>query len=303
MWRRLITGLAGGVLLAAAMAVSAHAKLAVPLSPPLERPIVDQTGTLSADDVTRISKHIVDQQRSKSFQIGVLIIPTLGSDDALEDYSLAVARAWGVGEKGTSNGVLLLIVKNDRKLRIEVGDGMEGLLTDAQASRIIRATIAPQFRKGAFAQGVEAGVQAIIDTAEGRTPTPQRQDPERWQGVASVAIFSGLWIIPFLGSILARSKSWWAGGVLGGAVGAITMFFASAALWSIVTAVSLIIFGLLFDRAVSKNYRQARRSGRSPSWWAGGGGFGGFSGGSGGSSGGGGFGGGGFSGGGASGGW
>ena len=286
------------MLLAIVVATGAHAKLAVPPAPPLERPIVDQTGTLSTGDITRISQHIVDQQRTKSFQIGVLMISTLGNDDTLEDYSLAVARSWGVGEKGKSNGVLLLIVKNDRRIRIEVGDGMEGLLTDARAGRIIREIIAPQFRKGAFAKGVEAGVEAIIATAEGRSSASANKTRQLSSDTIGMIVLAGFWFVPFVGSILARSKSWWAGGLLGGIVGVLVMCVTWFALWSIVVMVILALLGLLFDYAVSRNYQVAKRSGHEPSWWAGGGtsgGFGGFSGGS--------FGGGGFSGGGASGGW
>lgn len=283
-------GLAGGVF----------AKLSIPSAPPLDRPIVDQTQTLSNEDIVRISTKINEQRAKKSFQIAVLMIPTLGNDDSLEDYSISVARQWGVGEKKVSNGVLILIAKDDRKMRIEVGDGMEGALTDAQASRIIRNIMAPKFRQNDFAGGVEVAVMSIIDLSEGRE-VGLRDEPEvnSIEDIMALILFSVVFIVPFVGSILARSKNWWAGGVIGGIVGVILMVFWSFTIGSIVAAVILSILGFIFDFLVSRDYREAKEHGRNPSWWAGGGSIGGSGGGFSGGS----FGGGGFSGGGASGGW
>ena len=284
-------GLAGGVF----------AKLSIPAAPPLDRPIIDQTQTLSDEDIARISTKINEQRAKKSFQIAVLMIPTLGNDDSLEDYSITVARQWGVGEKKVSNGVLILIAKDDRKMRIEVGDGMEGVLTDALASRIIRNVMAPKFRQNDFAGGVEAAVMSIVDLSEGRK-AGLRDEPEvnSIEDIMALILFSVVFIVPFVGSILARSKNWWAGGVIGGIVGVILMVFWSFTIGSIVAAVILSILGFIFDFLVSRDYREAKKHGRNPSWWAGGGSIGGSGGGF---SGGGSFGGGGFSGGGASGGW
>jgi uncharacterized protein len=168
-WRSSVINLVGllslAVLFGCLFSNTAFAKLQVPAAPPLERPIIDQTESLANEDIDRIAQLINAERQKKSFQIGVLMIPTLGSDDSLEEYSLKVARQWGIGDKKKSNGVLLLIAKNDRKMRIEVGNGMEGSLTDALASQIIRNTIAPKFRSGDYAGGVEAGVKRIIDAA------------------------------------------------------------------------------------------------------------------------------------------
>ena len=139
-WRSSVISLAGllslAVLFGCLFSNTAFAKLEVPAAPPLERPIIDQTESLANEDIDRIAQLINAERQKKSFQIGVLMIPTLGSDDSLEEYSLKVARQWGIGDKKKSNGVLLLIAKNDRKMRIEVGNGMEGSLTDARASQI-----------------------------------------------------------------------------------------------------------------------------------------------------------------------
>ena len=194
---------------------TAFAKLEVPAAPPLERPIIDQTESLANEDIDRIAQLINAERQKKSFQIGVLMIPTLGSDDSLEEYSLKVARQWGVGDKKKSNGVLLLIAKNDRKMRIEVGNGMEGSLTDARASQIIRNTIAPKFRSGDYAGGVEAGVKRIIDAAEGRNLSDNDIDGESIISMLFIVIFITIIVIAILkgnGSNGSRRRYWWLAG-------------------------------------------------------------------------------------------
>ena len=194
---------------------TAFAKLEVPAAPPLERPIIDQTESLANEDIDRIAQLINAERQKKSFQIGVLMIPTLGSDDSLEEYSLKVARQWGIGDKKKSNGVLLLIAKNDRKMRIEVGNGMEGSLTDARASQIIRNTIAPKFRSGDYAGGVEAGVKRIIDAAEGRNLSDNDMDGESIVSILFIVIFITIIVIAILkgnGSNGHHRRYWWLAG-------------------------------------------------------------------------------------------
>ena len=203
------------VLIGCLLSNTAFAKLEVPAAPPLERPIIDQTESLANEDIDRIAQLINAERQKKSFQIGVLMISTLGSDDSLEEYSLKVARQWGVGDKKKSNGVLLLIAKNDRKMRIEVGNGMEGSLTDARASQIIRNTIAPKFRSGDYAGGVEAGVKRIIDAAEGRNLSDNDIDGESIVSMLFIVIFITIIVIAILkgnGSNGSRRRYWWLAG-------------------------------------------------------------------------------------------
>ena len=226
-WRSSIIGLVGllslAVLFGCLFNNTAFAKLEVPAAPPLERPIIDQTESLANEDIDRIAQLINAERQKKSFQIGVLMIPTLGSDDSLEEYSLKVARQWGIGDKKKSNGILLLIAKNDRKMRIEVGNGMEGLLTDARASQIIRNTIAPKFRSGDYAGGVEAGVKRIIDAAEGRNLSDNDIDGESIVSMLFIVIFITIIVIAILkgnGSNGRRRRYWWfAGGSDSGSSG------------------------------------------------------------------------------------
>lgn len=218
-WRSYVISLAGllslAVLFGCLFNNTAFAKLEVPAAPPLERPIIDQTESLANEDIDRIAQLINAERQKKSFQIGVLMIPTLGSDDSLEEYSLKVARQWGIGDKKKSNGVLLLIAKNDRKMRIEVGNGMEGSLTDARASQIIRNTIAPKFRSGDYAGGVEAGVKRIIDVAEGRNLSDNDIDGESIVSILFIVIFITIIVIAILkgnGSNGHHRRYWWLAG-------------------------------------------------------------------------------------------
>lgn len=290
------------LIVASAAALSVYA-LDTPPRPPLDRPIVDQTQTLSDVEITTISDKINASRKEKEYQLGILIIPTL-ADESLEGFSLKVARAWGIGAKDKDNGVLLLVAKNDRKLRIEVGRGLEGDLTDVEANRIIRNVITPQFKKGAYAAGVTQGVESIVAQVEGKTDPHANAAADTtssgfsFEWLLAMAFF----VLPWLAAIFGRSKSWWAGGVVGAVVGGVIGLIFQWALWSVFGIVALTGFGLLFDFLVSREYTRSKKHGDASSWWAGGGWWGG-SGGFGGGSGGGSFGGGGFSGGGSSGSW
>lgn len=301
---RWLAGLLTSAGLALAVTAGAGA-LAVPKSPTLEVPIVDQTNTLSQGQISQLAAQIAESRKEKSYQIGILIIPALGNDEYLEGYSLKVAREWGIGEKDKSNGVLLLIAKDDRKLRIEVGRGLEGDLTDVRASRIIRNVVTPKFKEGKYYDGIKDGVNSIQLAVAGKADAKATttEEPIDWGAVVTTALFFGIGILSWLGAILGRSKSWWAGGVIGGAAGIVLMLIFGFAVWAIIGFVGLILGGLGFDYLVSKNYKAHAIDHSSPAWWAGGNWGGGSGGWGGGGSSGGGFGGGGFSGGGSSGSW
>jgi uncharacterized protein len=157
-------------------AASALALVAVP---PLSGRVVDQTGTLSAGDIAALTQTLRDLETRKGSQIAVLIVPTTDGE-AIEQFSLRVAEAWKIGRKKVDDGALLVIAKNDRHLRIEVGYGLEGALTDATTKRIIDEDITPKFKAGDFAGGVSAGVTRIVRIADGeKLPEPE---PPHWQG-------------------------------------------------------------------------------------------------------------------------
>jgi uncharacterized protein len=156
----------------------AFAALADVAVPPLSGRVVDQTGTLSSDDIARLTQTLRGLELRKGSQIAVLIVPTT-EPETIEQYSIRVAEAWKVGRKKIDDGALLVVAKNDRKLRIEVGYGLEGALTDVTTKRIIDEIITPKFRSGDFAGGIAAGVERIIGVIDGEplpAPVQQRQD-------------------------------------------------------------------------------------------------------------------------------
>src|SRR5438445_11361625 len=156
-------------------ACSALALVAVP---PLSGRVVDQTGTLGSNDIASLTETVKNLETRKGSQISVLIVPTTDGE-AIEQFSLRVAEAWKIGRRKVDDGALLVIAKNDRHLRIEVGYGLEGALTDATTKRIIDEDITPKFKTGDFAGGVSAGINRMIRVIDGeKLPAPE---PAHWQ--------------------------------------------------------------------------------------------------------------------------
>ncbi|WP_447754176.1 TPM domain-containing protein [Pseudomonas nicosulfuronedens] len=133
--------------------------------PPLSARVTDLTQTLDASQRTQLESQLAGLEQRKGAQIAVLLIPTTG-EDSIEDYAVRAFEQWKLGRKGVDDGVLLVVAKNDRALRIEVGYGLEGTITDVQAGRIIRDTIVPHFKTGDFAGGIQAGVDSLIALIE-----------------------------------------------------------------------------------------------------------------------------------------
>jgi len=126
-------------------------------TPPLTSAVTDQTGTLSPSERQTLESKLRDWEARTTNQLAVLIVPTT-APEPIEQYSLRVAEAWKIGQKGKDNGAILLVAKNDKRIRIEVGYGLEGVLTDVTSRRIIAENVAPEFSKGNFATGINAGV-------------------------------------------------------------------------------------------------------------------------------------------------
>jgi len=153
--------------------------------PPLTGHVNDRAGILSSQTELRLEQALSDFERSDSTQIVVLTIPSL-EGESLEEYSIRVAQTWGIGQKGKDNGALLLVARDDRKVRIEVGYGLEGRLTDLLAGRIVDYDIVPRFKAGDFDGGVTAGVVGMIEAVRGeyqgtgRTTKKHRRHPLGW---------------------------------------------------------------------------------------------------------------------------
>ena len=137
--------------------------------------IVDVTNTLSSSDIAAQSSRLQDLQRRKGSQIAVLIVPTT-APETIEQFSIRAAEAWKIGRKKIDDGALLVIAKDDHKLRIEVGNGLEGAMTDVTARRIIDETIVPRFKSGDFSGGIAAGLTRMIGVIDGEplpAPAPE----------------------------------------------------------------------------------------------------------------------------------
>ncbi len=159
--------------------------------------VTDITGTLSSETIRQLNEQLRQFDRQTSTQIVVVMIPTL-NNEPIEEVSLKIAEENGIGKKGKDNGALLLVARNDRKLRIEVGYGLEGVLTDALSSRIIRNEIAPRFRNGDYDGGIIAGVDAIMRA----TRNEYTADPEAEGGKGGK--FSSILTLLFILFIVSR---------------------------------------------------------------------------------------------------
>ena len=177
-----------------ALLFSAFLAIADVAVPPLKARVTDLTGTLSASEANQLEQKLAAFEAKKGSQIAVLIVPTT-QPETIEQYSIRVAEAWKLGRKGIDDGALLLIAKQDRTVRIEVGYGLEGVLPDAIAKRIIEETIVPKLRQGNFAGGINAGIEQNDGRDPGRAAAAaRRQAPERGGASAGRAVF---WIIFF----------------------------------------------------------------------------------------------------------
>ncbi len=125
--------------------------------------VTDQAGLLDASTRGHLERLLTDVEQKSGVEIAVVTLPTLGGR-SVEEVAGELFQAWGVGKKGRDEGLLLLIAQKERKIRIEVGYGLEGTIPDGLAGEIIRETITPRFRQGRFAEGIEAGVRQVVET-------------------------------------------------------------------------------------------------------------------------------------------
>lgn len=281
-------GAAAALLLGA---VLVRADVAVP---PLTAMVTDLTGTLSGEAVTRIEGKLADLQTRKGSQVAVLMLPTTQPEE-IEQYGIRVAEAWKLGRKKVDDGAILIVAKDDRRVRIEVGYGLEGALPDAIANRIITETITPHFKQGDYDGGVEAGIDQMISVVNGEAlPAPDK----KWEpgpGIGQLLPLLLVVVVVASGILRALFGRLFGSLATGGLAGAIAFLLSHLLPIGLGAGVVGFLFALLL--------------GASRGWSTGGGGgwggVGGLGGGFGGGGGGGGFsgGGGGFGGGGASGSW
>lgn len=250
--------------------------------------VTDRALILSPEERSKLELELASFKEQTGNEIAILTIASL-EGESIEDYAVEVFERWGVGQKENDNGLLIVVARDDRAVRIEVGYGLEGVFNDAKAGRIIRENLAPAFQKGAYAEGLTNAV--VVIQSEIGSPTEEVQGPvnqEQMEAIGKAFPFI-IMIIVYLVSFLARSKHWWPGGVIGAIGGAVIGGMLGS--W-IIGGIGLGVFGLLLDFLLSKNYQARSRKGLPNDFWHsgggffgggggfGGGGFGGFGGGS-----------------------
>lgn len=252
--------------------------------PKLERRVTDLTSTLSAAEINTLESKLQAFEQAKGSQIAVLILSTTKPEE-IEQYSIRVAEEWKIGREKIDDGAILIVAKDDRKVRIEVGYGLEGAIPDIYAKRIVENVILPSFRNGDFDGGVEGGVNAIIDLASGedlpavtQTSTPSKKQNRKF------GLFAVLILFFILSAIGKGVKKGWPKFIVAVVLALIIGWILSNLIFGIISLViSLIaLFGKSGGSGGGAYYGGGYYGGGYMGGGGSGGGFGGFSGGGGG---------------------
>ena len=214
--------------------------------PALQQRVTDLTQTLTSEQQSQLEAKLAAFEQQKGSQIAVLIVPTT-APEAIEQFSIRVVDAWKLGREKQDDGVLLLVAKDDRKMRIEVGYGLEGAIPDVYAKRIISEIMVPRFRQGDFYGGINHAVEQVIKLISGeQLPAPTQPKPSSgklWDML--YVVFIGAFVV---GGILRAIFGKFLGGVLnGGIIGMLIWIFGGGLIVAIVLAI--IAFFLTFAGA------------------------------------------------------
>jgi uncharacterized protein len=267
--------------------------------PPLTAHVMDQTGTLNAAQLQALEAKLTVFEQARGAQVVVLMLPTTAPED-IAAYAQRVGDSWKIGRKAIGDGLLLVVAKNDRQVRIETTKALEGAIPDLAARQIIDSALTPRFKQGDFAGGLDAAADQIIALISGENlPAPaarsagaQNNKGFNWMDLAVFLFFA----VPVGARVISSVVGRKAGSVMtGGAVGLLTWIFTGSLLIAGIAALAGIVFALISSLgALGSGGRSSGWGGiggghgRSGSWGGGGGGGGGFSSGGGGNFGGGG---------------
>jgi uncharacterized protein len=263
--------LASCALLWLLAAAGAQADTAVP---PLTARVTDLAATLNAGQRQALEQELKAFEDRKGAQLAVLIVPTT-EPEAIEQYGIRVVDAWQLGRKGIDDGLLLLIAKDDRRLRIEVGRGLEGVVPDVVAKRVIAEVITPFFKRGDFYGGIEAGVNQLIRIIDGEPLPPPREKDLRWSDYEDLLWLSVFLVLAFGG----MARSWFGrlagAGVTGSVVGFVFWFIVGSLIGATIAGIIAFVVTLIIGlggggRGGSGRWSSGGHSGGS---WSGGGGF------------------------------
>jgi uncharacterized protein len=207
------------LVIALLLLVQAFAQSTLARIPPLARPVTDLTATLSAEQSARLEARLRAFEARKGSQIAVLIVPTTRPEN-IDQYAIRVAGQWRIGRAKVDDGAILVVAKDDRTLRIEVGYGLEGALNDATSKRIIDEIIVPRFRRGDFVGGINAGTDSMMKVIDGEPlPAPRAAGADSAAGSPWPAMLPALLVAALaLGGILRAVLGRIPGAVLTGAL-------------------------------------------------------------------------------------
>lgn len=263
-----------GVVLAMLFALQAQALQAIP---PLSSPVTDLTQTLNSQQQAALANKLTTFAKEKGSQVAVLIVPTT-EPEAIEQYSIRVADEWKIGREKEDDGVIVVVAKNDRKMRIEVGYGLEGAIPDAYAKRIIAEQLTPKFKRGDFYGGLDSATNQITALIEGEDLPPPTISYDQGRKLFELLPLI-LFVFIISGAILRSKFGTFMGSALnGGLMGAFVMFLGAVLLTAGLVAIVAFIFTLMMgSRGLNGygNYPGNRRGGGFGNGGFGGGGFGG----------------------------
>ena len=235
--------------------------------PKLQGYVNDYAGMISPEARARLENELGAFEKTDSTQIVVLTVPSL-EGEAIEDYGIKVAEAWKIGQKGKDNGVIFIVSKQDRKMRVEVGRGLEGKLTDLMAGRIVDLVVKPMFKRGDFDGGVIAGVSSLIDAARGEFKTDGNHMNRRHDNSSRFMTF----LIFIAVAILMLSSISRILGALAGAAGLPLLVFLTISSIGLASIIILGIAGLVMGLLLPVLFSSGGH--RGGGFWPGGGFFG-----------------------------
>lgn len=248
--------------------------------------VSDYAGILSQGTIVSLTDRLAALEKDTTAELAVVTVDSLDGN-SIQEYAAGLFEVWGIGKKDKDNGLLLIVSPDTSDVWIEVGYGLEPVITDGRAGRILDREVIPYFRQGDYDGGIEAGVAALEAYVRDGTP-PSIAEENPIQGIIS-SFRLPLWVPIVLGVIsvyilgfMARTKSITLGGIWGVILGLVLGFGFGGLLWIILLPLGLGFLGLLFDAVLSSNYRGLSGSGRSTGWFPSAGGFRGTGGGSGG---------------------
>ncbi|HUW22078.1 MAG TPA: TPM domain-containing protein [Candidatus Bathyarchaeia archaeon] len=285
-WRRKILSLVGIIFL---FSLAGTVPLLAVEFPQPAGFVNDWAGIFSTQFISSLENQLVSFEKETTVEFSVVTVGDL-QETTIEDLAVRLFEEWRIGKKEKDNGLLLLVAPNQRQVRIEVGYGLEGVVTDGRAGRIIREKIIPEFKDGHYEAGVSSGVDSLLSyVRSGETPTAAEEIQTKAAGYINIIVIAVI-ILVYFSSFWGRSRRIWPGGITGGILGLTAGWIIGILAWVIILALAFFLFGLLLDWLLSRNYDKLKSSGRSTSWWpsrggffsggGGGGGFGGFGGGS-----------------------